>query len=169
MSHEFLRFTGALVLASLAMACGDDKVEGACSRKGEIDRSALDSGATVTLSGELGEVELLFLVPIPNHGDDDDLQAELASAVSFIVTSNESGATAELSSEMIVESTPAASGEWSWELDDDRNVATITFFNGAGGPTLDPSDTYEAALSIATNEYIEAEDWFTFTITVVED
>jgi hypothetical protein len=34
---------------------------------------------------------------------------------------------------------------------------------------VDPSDTYEATLSIAPNDYIETTEWFTFTVMVVED
>jgi hypothetical protein len=172
MATKFTRFTGILLLASspAVVGCGDDDVEDICARKGEIDRSALEPGVTATVAADIGTVELLFLVPVPDHGNDADLEAELSSAVSLVVTSDETGATADLFSGTIVDSSPAAPGEWTWELDGDRNVATLTFFNAVqGGTALDVSATYDAALSIAFNEYIQEEPIFTFTVTVEAD
>ena len=170
MTAKFVSFTGILVLGSSLMACGDDRTEDICSHKGELDGSAFESGVTATLSGDIGTVQLVFMVPIPDHGDDDDLQAELSNAVSLVVTSNATGVTTDLVSGTIVESTPMAPGEWTWELDGDRNEATITFFNEVnGGTALDASATYDAALSIAPNDYIEEEELFAFTVMVVED
>jgi hypothetical protein len=172
MTAKFMQFTGILLLAAspVVVACNDDHVEDVCARKGEIDRSALEPGVTATVVDDIGTVELLFLVPVPDHGDDAELQAELSSAVSLVVTSDETGATADLISGTIVDSVPAAPGEWAWELDGDRNVATLTFFNAAaGGTALDVSATYGAALSIAFNEYIEEEPLFAFTVAVEEE
>jgi hypothetical protein len=153
-------------------ACGDDAVQSVDSRKGEIDRPALESGVTVTISGDVGTVTLPFLVSVPEVGGDtgggNQLEDELSTAVSLVVTSNSSGATADLAAGILTEDSPSSVGQWNWTLNDDRDEATMTFFNSTvSGLTLKSSVTYDAALSIASNEYVETEDAFSFTVTVV--
>lgn len=172
MRSQIASFACLLILGPLA-ACSDDPVELVDDRKGEIDRPALESGVTVTLSGDVGTVTLPFIVDVPEVGADTDggnpLEDELAGAVSLVITSNNSGATADLAAGILIEDSPSSAGEWSWTLNGDRDEATMTFFNASvSGLTLKPSVTYDAALSIATNEYIVDEDAFSFTVTVVE-
>jgi hypothetical protein len=161
-----------LILGLSAVSCGDDAVSQP-PRKGEIDRAALEAGVVVTIDGDLGTVTLPFSVAVPaiggdTGGGDDQLQSELEGAVSLVVTSSSSGATADLASGSIVEQAPASTGEWNWVLTDDRETANMTFFNSAaGGLTLKSSVSYDAVLSVATNEYIESDDSIAFGVTVV--
>lgn len=150
---------------TLLTACGDD--DGAVSiRKGVVDEAALSTGVTVTVSGQTGAVLVPFMEPVPSVND-DDLQEQLEGAVSLNVTSSVSGATINLAAGSLVGGNPAGPGEWSWELNDDRDEATLTFFNETpGGLTLSPGNPYSATLSLATNAYIERLSAFTMQVSV---
>lgn len=167
-----LRVSGG-VLGLVLVAHGCD-TPGAICAKGQIDRATISAGMVATISDGVGEVYVPFQVAVPpvegDTGGDAVLEAELATAVSLVVSSNYTGVTADLMSGTIVESNPAAPGEWSWELDDDRDLATMTFFATApGGLTLKTDVEYDAMLSIAPNDYIEAEEAFAFTVSVVAE
>ena len=172
MSSKLLSSFCVLTLGLSAVACGDDAVINP-PRKGQIDRPALEGGVTVTISGDVGTVVLPFVEAVPEIGDDtsgsgeDTLEDEMASAVSLVVTSSNSGATADLASGTVVGGAPIAPGEWNWELNGARDQATMTFYNTSpGGLTLKSAVSYDASLSIATNEYIEEEEAFAFTVSV---
>ena len=159
---KVLRATLLLALGATPMvsACGDDGGVVA-TRKGVVDEAALTTGVTVTLSGQTGSLVVPFAEPVPDI-DDDDLVEEVEAAVSLSVRSPASGATADFASGRLVEGTPSAAGEWSFELNDDRDAATLTFFNQSpGGLTLKTSNTYTATLSLSTNRYIERLSTFT--------
>jgi hypothetical protein len=176
MLAKFLTSACALTLAVSALSltgCGDDTPEATNPRKGKIDRPALESGVTVTIANDqVGSVQLPFEIEVPEveggTGGDDPFESELEGAVSLQVSSNASGTTANLTSGIIVDGNPDSAGQWSWQFNADRDVATMSFFNSTvTGLTLKSANTYDAALSIANNEYIESEDSFTFTVNVV--
>lgn len=160
-----------LVLALVASGC--DIPPEICA-KGQIDRSMITAGMFATVSDGVGEVLLPFQVAVPpvqgDSGGDDELEAEVAPAVTLVVSSMTTGATADLTSGTIVDSNPAAPGEWTWDLDDDRDLATMTFFTTApGGLTLKPDVEYDAMLSVAPNAYIATEAPFAFTVLVLQE
>src|SRR5690606_8290641 len=74
-------------------ACGDDAPE---SNKGEIDVNTLQLGVTVTLAGNLASASVPLIVPLPN-ADMEAVEAALNTAVSLVVSNNESGASADFS------------------------------------------------------------------------
>lgn len=163
---------GALVLSS--SGCPDDSPAAVPPEKGRIDRTALEGGITIVIAEDLGTVVVPFENEVPEPADDTggdtSFQDEMAGAVSLVVTSNQSGTTANLASGTIVEGTPAAPGEWSWVLNDARDEATMTFFNATGdGLTLKSNVTYQAMLSVAGNGYVESEDAFSFDVAIVEN
>lgn len=167
-----LLVSGGLI-GLVLVAPGCDVPASVCA-KGQIDRATISAGMVATISDGVGEVYVPFQVAVPpvagDTGGDAELEAELATAVSLVVSSKYTGATADLTSGTIVESNPSAPGEWSWELDDDRDLATMTFFATApGGLTLKPDVEYDALLSIAPNEYIEPEEAFAFTVSVIAE
>jgi hypothetical protein len=141
------------VTGSMLAACNND--DGAVSvRKGEIDEGALTSGVTVTIAGSLGTVQVPFSEPVPEVPD-ATFEAELEDAVSLLVVSNQSGATADLMAGSVVAS-PSSPGQWSWQLNEDRDLATMTFFNETpGGLTLKAGNSYTAQFSVSVNDYIE--------------
>ncbi len=147
---QALLVTGAL----LSTGCpGDDSA--ATLNKGEVDESALVAGRTVRISGATGTVIVPFSVPVPQVPD-ADFEDEMDGAVSLQVRSPRSGATAELIAGTLVSSNPSAPGEYTWELNADRDEATMTFFNETpGGLTLQPGLSYDVQLSVSTNMYIE--------------
>lgn len=182
------RSRGALVLALALVGCnvdidfpgggggGDDGEEDPPGSKGQIDRSAMQAGAVVMLSGSFGTVDVPFIVPVPegqadtDTDGDQDLEAELAGAVSLIVSSTSTGATVDLTDGTLVDGIPAAPGEWTWGLNGARNRATMTFFNSSsGGLTLKPDLVYDAMLSIASNSYVETEGAFMFPVRIVQE
>jgi hypothetical protein len=168
-SMKILRATLLLGLAfgatPLLSACGDDG--GVVSlRKGVVDEGALSTGVTVTVSGQTGSVLVPFMEPVPSV-DEDALEEELQGAVSLGVVSAASGAATDLAAGTLVSGSPAGPGQWSWQLNDDRDEATLTFFNQTpGGLTLTPGNPYSATLSLTTNAYIERLSAFTMQVTV---
>lgn len=175
MSSQLSSLGGVLVLAASLVACADDELR-PCDglRKGRIDRPTLEAGVTVTVADDLGIVLVPFLVPVPfplagDTGGEEDMEAELGDAVSLVATSPNTGASADLMLGAVVEALPQAPGEWAWELDDARLEATLTFFNATtSGLSLTAGIVYDAALTIATNTYIEEEGSFSFPVMVVE-
>lgn len=152
---------GAATLA----ACGDDGDGAMTLRKGEIDEAALSSGVSVNISGQTGTVSVPFIEPVPNVPD-ADLEAELEAAVSLFVQSDASGSSADLAAGSIVGS-PAGPGEWSWDLNEDRDEATMTFFNESpGGLTLKNGVSYTATMTLTANDYIESVSAFSMAVTV---
>jgi hypothetical protein len=151
--------------SSMLTACGDDG--GVVSlRKGVVDEGALSTGVTVTISGQTGSVQVPFMEPVPDVSD-DDLEAELDGAVSLGVVSAASGAATDLAAGTLVSGTPTGPGQWSWQLNGDRDQATLTFYNQTpGGLTLSPGNPYSATLSLTTNAYIERLSAFTMQVTV---
>jgi hypothetical protein len=159
----------ALVLAlGVSTTARDSPPVDPCAPKGEIDRGALELGATVTLIDGIGLTEVPFIAPIP-EGDDDELEAEMQGVVSLFVTSTSTGITVDLLSGMIVDM-PEAPGQWAWKLHGDRTAVTMMFFNATvEGLSLSEQGSYEAALSLSFNNYIVEEDSFAFPIIVVEN
>jgi hypothetical protein len=146
-------------------ACGDDG--GVVSlRKGAVDEAEVSTGVTVTLSGRNGTVRVPFVEPVPNVAD-EDFEEELQGAVSLSVVSAASGSSADLTTGTLVSDSPSGPGEWSWTFNEDRDEATLTFFNeSASGLTLKPQNSYSATLTIATNAYVERLPGFAFQVTV---
>jgi hypothetical protein len=166
-SMKVLRATLLLAFGTttLLTACGDDSGS-VTFKKGIVDEAALSSGVTVRVSGQTGSVAVPFVEPVPDVAD-EDLQDELQGAVSLGVVSNVSGAATDLAAGTLVDGTPAAPGQWSWQLNDDRDEATLTFFNQTpSGLTLTVGNPYSATLSLSTNDYIERLSAFTMQVTV---
>lgn len=147
-----LLVTGAL----LSTGCpGDDGV--ATIRKGEVDEGALVAGVTVSIDAASGTGTVLvpFVEPVPQVPD-EDFEDEMDGAVMLQVQSPRSGAQAELLAGTLVDGDPSAPGEYSWELNEDRDEAMMTFFNQTpGGLTLKPGLNYDVQLTVSTNMYVE--------------
>jgi hypothetical protein len=155
------------VAAALTAGCGGG--EGTEIRKGEVDHDMLDAGVTVTIAADnTGSVDVPLSVPAPNVPD-ADIEGALGDAVGLVVTSDETGASADITSGTLVTGTPSAPGEYAWALDGDRDTATLTFYNESpGGLTLKTDRTYTAQFAIGTNDYIEDMPAMTFTVTPVD-
>jgi hypothetical protein len=154
-----------LASAVASVGCGDDG-DGATLRKGQVDEDQLTPGVTVTISTGLGTVTVPFSEPVPVVPD-GDFETEMSDSASLLVTSNQSGASADLMAGSIVDSGPSAPGEYSWELNADRDLATMRFFNETpGGLTLTPGLSYTAQLAVTTNDYIERVSAISFPIAV---
>ena len=150
-----MKNTRGLVMASVLLfaACTDDGSDE--SDKGEVDRSALEDGLSVTLDKSMGTLILPFSLPVPD-GDQADMENEFASAVSLVVKNNVSGATVSLMSGTMAADMPEGPGEFSVALNDDRDAMMVIFYNETlAGQSLHDSGDYLATLSIATNDYIE--------------
>lgn len=150
-------------------ACGDDDV--VALDKAEVDDDALDAGIDVTLTDDnLGVVELPFSEPVPDDVDDATFAEEMESAVILQVQSRQTGAIVNLGdSGMLVEGTPAAAGEFTWSLSEDRMTAQFVFYNDAGdGLDLDPAGEYHVALQVNLNDYVETLPEVVFPVDVSE-
>jgi hypothetical protein len=84
------------------------------SVKGVLDDVALVSGVTVRLSadGSIGEVEVPLVVPLPTV-EVEALEAELLSAVSCGVVSQETGVATDLAAGTLGRMLSMA-GAWTW-------------------------------------------------------
>lgn len=153
------------LMGAVAMiGCGDDGDD--TLDKGEVDEAALNGGVTVTLAGPQGTVTVPFSEPVPDISD-DDFQDEMEGAVSLLVTSNSSGASADLMAGSVVGGSPMAAGEYTWELNDDRDAALMTFFNQTpGGLTLTVGNGYTAQLAVTTNDYVQRVSAISFQVAV---
>jgi hypothetical protein len=169
MSKYFSIDRGCLWILALVAACNGDDVQQA-ERKGIVDEEALEAGVVVTLRGDLGEVEVPFAVPVPASADTTDAETaqQVAGAVSLVVANRNSGVTADLADGTLVEETPTAAGQWSFVLNEERDLATLTFFNESPlGDALRTSGEYDAYLSIAENDYVEAVPSIGYAVSVV--
>ena len=111
-----------LMGAVASIGCGDDGDPPL--NKGEVDEAALTSGVVVTIQGAQGTVTVPFSEPVPDV-DDQDFEDEMSGAVSLLVTSNSSGASADLMAGSIASGSPMAPGEYTWELNGARD-STMT-------------------------------------------
>lgn len=155
-----------VVVSLLGGACADDvPVQEGDAR---IAADELRDGVEVVIDGDLGRVDLPFEQPVPQV-DDAELEAEMEQAVSLFIASEISGAAADLAAGSLVAGDPAASGEFSWQLNEDRDLATLTFFNRSpGGLTFTPGRPYRAQLSVTRNRYVSSLPTVAFAVTVVE-
>jgi hypothetical protein len=148
-----------------SIGCGDD--DGTSTlQKGEVDESMLTSGVVVSLASGQGSVVVPFSTPVPDVPD-DDFEDEMSGAVSLLVSSNASGASADLMAGTLVSGPPSGPGEYNWSLNGDRDRATMTFFNQTpAGLTLKPGNTYTAQLAVTTNDYVDRVSAISFQVTV---
>ncbi len=158
-------FTSILFGATLAVAgCTDDTV--AEVAKAEVDTDALRAGPTVTLSGNTGSVDVPLKTPIAASASESDLENELEGAVALVVSSVNSGASADLAAGSLVSSNPAAPGEYAWSMNDARDTITLEFYNQTpGGLTLKVGRTYDVQLAITSNGYVMSVPAMSFTVT----
>lgn len=154
----------AVVLGAVALAgCADDG--GTILYKGEVDTEALADGVIVSLEGNIGQVEVPFETAMPDV-EDIEIQDALDSRVSLVVVNPDTGASADLTDGVLVE-TPAGPGEYAWEIAEDRMSALIVFYNETpSGMNLTVGETYSAQLSIATNDYVTRLSAMTFQASV---
>lgn len=170
-THQLHKYIPLLVVGATLGACADD-VSDSPRNKGVIDEAALSAGATVVLRGQTGQVSVPFTVPVPEADGDtggDSMEDALAGSVTLVVSSDDSGASADLASGAIVGGVPAAAGQWAWSLNGARDEAAVVFFNQAvSGLTLQPTVNYSASLSVTSNDYVENVATFVFPIAVVD-
>jgi len=134
-------------------------------RKASVAADMLEAGVTVSIQGSVGSVSVPFTEEIPDVSA-SDFQDELDGAVSLLVTSTVSGASADIVSGTLVDGMPAAAGEFSFEIAADRMSVTMSFFNEtSSGLTLKAGNTYSAQLSISINEYVNRQPALEFDVT----
>ena len=139
--------------------------EGPPSEKGVVNEAALAAGVTVALVADLGTVSVPLSSPVPEV-DDSDLQAQLSTAVTLTVTSADS-TSVDLASGTLVEDTPDAPGEYTWDVNIDRDAVVFTFYNQtADNLSLEPGQTYDVTFSVSTNDYIQDLSAVSFESTV---
>ena len=145
----------------------DHEPSSGSSEKGEVDIELLQSTDwPVTIDGDVGTVALPFARPVPNSVFNiDDVKAELSDSVIMTVRSDETGVTANLADSAPVDLDPANPGDFSWELNPDRDQATLTFYNETpGGLTLKTDRTYTVNVEITENDYVKTLPASTFTV-----
>ncbi len=147
-------FRFALLCSTVVLgACTTDD-DTATLRKGVVDDSLFEGTVQVSVQGAIGTVSVPFKTTVPDVPE-SDLEDELDGAVSLVVASPRSGASADLASGKMVEGDPSAPGEFSWKLNSGRTQATLTFFNESNsGLTLDNGSVYTAMFSLSTNDYV---------------
>lgn len=149
----------------LGIGCGDDGGV-VTTQKAEVDEAALTDGILVNIQGDLGEVIVPFLEPVPDVPD-DDFEDEMVDSVALVVTSPRSLASADLMAGTVVEDAPTGPGQFTWTLNGDRDAAQLIFFNETpGGLTLEPGLDYVVQLQVSTNDYVEKLPAITFDANV---
>lgn len=150
------------------LGCADDSEE-AEVRRGRVDSGSLTDGVMVSISGSVGTISVPFEVEVPSVSD-SDFQDEMDGSVSLLVTSQASGASADIGVGIALEdigATPGAPGEFTWELNSDRDEATLTFFNETpAGLTLKSDRMYFADFSVGPNDYVETLSAISFEVGV---
>lgn len=155
-----------LLFPSFLAACAYDLGPNAL-RKGEVDEAAMLAGVEVALDGSIGTVSVPFSTPAPDVPQ-ADFEDELADAAALRVVSSQSGAAAMLMTGESIDDGPAAVGEFSWAVNDERDAAVFTFYNEmTGGMRLRAGDAYTAQFSIATNDYVKSIGAMAFEVSVV--
>ncbi len=154
-------FVASLALLLPAVGCGSDTVE---APLGKVDTEALMAGPTVTLSGDLGTVDVPLSEALP-AGDDQTIADDLSGTVSLVVTSRETGASADLAAGDLVSANPSAPGEYAWSIDEDRTTVTLEFYNQTpGGLTLKAGRTYDVQFAVQPNGWIEIVPTMQFSV-----
>lgn len=149
----------------LGASCTSDD-DTATLRKGVVDDSLFEGTVQVSVQGAIGTVSVPFKTPVPDVPE-SDLEDELDGAVSLVVSSPRSGASADLAAGTMVEGDPSKPGEFSWKLNSGRTQATLTFFNESnGGLTLDNGSTYSAMFSLSTNDYVARQSPVAFDVEI---
>lgn len=125
------------------------------------------STVAVTLSSTsgTGTLTMSFTEALP-EADDAALLALLEDAtITVEVTAAESDVNADLTDGTRVDGTPAAAGEYSLTMAEDRMSIGVTFYNEYSGTALHSGGTYTATFSVLSNKYFKAES-FSRTATV---
>jgi hypothetical protein len=162
--HRSYSISSAVFAAALTLgACADD---GSSDEKGEVDVDALtQTGAVVTISGNLGTVDVPFSTAVPEV-DHADVQSAL-SLVVLTVSNTTTGESFNLTEGTLVETEPAAANEYTWALNGDRTVGTLTFFNQvASGQSLQVDGGYNATFEVLDNDLVEAVAPTSLAVTV---
>ncbi len=150
--------------ALLVAGCGDDTP--AEVQKAEVDTSALQAGTDVVLSGNTGTVDVPLKSPIPASASESDLESDLEGAVALVVSSVETGASADLAAGTLVSSNPAAPGEYTWSMNEERDTITLEFYNQTpGGLTLKAGRDYDVQFAVTPNSYVMSVAAMSFTVT----
>ncbi|RMG96356.1 MAG: hypothetical protein D6705_11460 [Deltaproteobacteria bacterium] len=155
-----------LIVASLALsfsvaACGDDTVE---AQLGKVDTEALMAGPAVVLSGDLGTVDVPLERALP-AGDAEQIAADFEGTVSLVVSSRETGSSADLAAGTLVSANPAAPGEYAWTIDEDRTTVTLEFYNQTpGGLTLKVGRTYDVQFAVQPNGWVDIVPTMEFSV-----
>lgn len=168
-SKMMKKFRFALLCSTVVLgaSCTSDD-DTATLRKGVVDDSLFSGTVQVSVQGATGSVAVPFKTPVPDVPD-SDLQDELDGAVSLVVASPRSGASADLASGTMVDGDPSKPGEFSWKLNSARNQATLTFFNeSSGGLTLDNGSSYTAMFSLSTNDYVSRQSPIAFDVEITQ-
>jgi hypothetical protein len=155
-----------LATSIFAVACSGSATE--VSEKAEVDRTILEEeGITVVVSGSLANTDVPLANPVPTSVSDEEFEAEMREAISFVIVSVSTGASADLSDATVVEGEPAAPGEVNWSFNEARDAVTVQFYNeSASGMSLTAGGDYTAQLSIASNPYISMLPAVGFDLTV---
>ncbi|MDH5670739.1 MAG: hypothetical protein OEZ06_01230 [Myxococcales bacterium] len=144
---------------ALAACSSDTDPGGSGDLKGTVDIKQLTAGDwPVSVSDGVSTVEVPFSNAVPESAlaAEVDPGAEIAGAVFLNVKSDETGATANLTDGELVDGDPTGPGEFTWELNDARDLATLTFWNATGeGLTLKTDRTYTAQIAITKNDFID--------------
>ena len=133
----------------------DDKV--AVEDPAEVLDPDGDGAAEGSVDGEVAAVSFELAEPIPElpfrvSATDDAAMLDIIDALSIVVSSPRSGTSVSLSEGKLVSGMPAAAGEWSVELADDRMSFEISWFNGTiGGLSMQPGQDYDVLYSLGDN------------------
>lgn len=112
-------------------------------------------GDVATMSFELAEPlrEISFRVA----ATEDAAMLDVIDALSLVVSSPRSGASVSLSEGKLVSGRPAAAGEWSVDLADDRMSFEVSWYNATlGGLTMKPGQSYDVMYSLGDNCCLES-------------
>ncbi len=163
----------AIIAVLLSAGCSlitdfDDAAE-----KYSLDEN-LTGTVSVTLSSvaDTGSLNMQFTEALP-EGDDAALLALLdegdsgtGAVVGLTVARDDTGTSYSLTSGARVTSTPAAPGEYSLSLSEDRMSIQVSFYNEYAGTMLDSAFEYTATIEVAANNSYFRVEYFTRTVTV---
>ena len=157
MKKHILPFT---VLALVACSgdstdTGEDKVD--VEDPAEVLDPDGDGMAEGSVDGVVAAVSFELAEPLPElpfrvAATDDAAMLDVIDALSLVVSSPRSGASVSLSEGKLVAGPPAAAGEWSVELAEDRKSFEVSWYNATvGGLTMKAGQDYDVMYSLGDN------------------
>ena len=145
-----------ILSAGFIFACGNDDDE-------DTDlyqlSSALSNPTIVNLSGDLGTLMTADESdPLPSEPAAELENLLISGVINVVVQNNNTGVNYSLVDGDMVDTTPAAPGEYQITMNGD-GIVTIVFYNQFNGAAIQADGDYLALIEVSENDYFLVQDF----------